>query len=214
MSTKNPSNPLRRLFQVLVTVIVIVGLAACHSDKPPRHPNDICKIFLEYPSWYWAAQRSKSHWAIPISIQMAIVFKESQFNSNALPPRRKLLGLIPWMRPTTALGYAQAIDDTWRRYLKSEGKISADRDSMNDALDFIGWYVNRIHRKLGIPMSDVFSLYLAYHEGINGYRAKTFRHNKKLLGIARLVSKRSRIYQRQLLACQSVLPKKTLWRFW
>ena len=26
------------------------------------------------------------------------------------------MGIIPWKRPTTAFGYAQAIDSTWARY--------------------------------------------------------------------------------------------------
>ena len=82
---------MRFLAPILLTFILV----AC-SPKPPLRQHDICQIFRLQPSWYWAAKQSAKRWHIPISVQMAILHKESHFRAAATPPRRYLLGFIPW----------------------------------------------------------------------------------------------------------------------
>ena len=50
---------------------------------------------------------------------------------------------------------------------------------MGDALDFIGWYNDTSHRRLGLSKGDAYSLYLAYYSGHGGYARGTW---KKVLG--------------------------------
>ena len=56
-------------------------------------------------------------WELPPFVLIAFVFQESSFNSNAKPDREKLFGIIPWLRPSTAKGYSQALDETWEQYI-------------------------------------------------------------------------------------------------
>ena len=48
--------------------------------------------------------------------------QESAFQNRIKPERTKLLGLIPWKRKSSALGYSQAIDATWDWYRKENNK--------------------------------------------------------------------------------------------
>ena len=94
----------------------------------------------------------------------------------------------------------------------SPERPSADRDDFGDVTDFIGWYGDRVRRQTGIAKDDAYRLYLAYHEGPEGYAHGT--HNKKawLLRVARRVEARAATYQRQYDGCRDDLAK--WWTFW
>lgn len=197
------------VFNILALCVSLM-LTGC-VVAPPDHPDDICKIFKQYPKWYWAAQDTQKKWGVSIPVQMAILHQESHFQSKAKPPRKKLLGFIPWCRPTSAYGYTQALDMTWERYQQQSGRISASRKQFKDALDFVGWYANLAHKRAGISKNNAYSLYLAYHEGIGGYQRRTYLKKKWLIQVAHKVSRRSHIYAAQLKRCQRGLPKRHWW---
>lgn len=180
---------------------------------PPHHANNICSIFEQYPKWYWAAQKSEKQYGMPISSQMAIMYQESRFQAQVKPPRGKLLWVIPWFRPTSAYGYSQALDETWENYEKNTGE-SGDRDEFADASRFISWYGNTAHRKLGIPLTNTYAMYLAYHEGMLGYQRGTFKKKPWLMKVAKKVSWHAVKYHRQLEACAADLPQKPWYKFW
>src|SRR5690606_40049073 len=73
------------------------------------------------------------------------IWKESAFNARAKPPRRKLLGFIPWKRPSDAYGYPQALKSTWKWYKDDTGRGGADRKDFGDAVHFVGWYRSEEH---------------------------------------------------------------------
>ena len=136
------------------------------------------KLFEEKKNWRKAAQQAQKRWGIPIGISMAFIHQESGFQANAKPDRRKFLWIIPCpicSRKSTSYGYAQAVDETWKQYVKEAGDWLPDRSDFDDAIDFIGWYNHQSNKKLGIARSNAKALYLAYHEGQNGYRNGTFR---------------------------------------
>jgi hypothetical protein len=194
----------------IIVLIWVILLSGCVTE-PPKNLNNLCSMAEQNPKWYWAAQDAQKHWGVPISVEMAIIYQESHFSSKAKPPHQKLLGFIPWFRPTSAFGYCQATDQTWRAYQHATGNNSADRDDFNDALDFIGWYANVAHRKAGIPKGDPYKLYLAYHEGISGYQRGTYLHKQWLIDVAHKVDHRAWVYHDQLIHCQKDLPVKHWW---
>lgn len=181
-------------------VVLYLFLTAC-ATPPPQDINHICHIFREYPRWYKDVKRVEYRWHVPIAVQMAIVHQESKFNSTATPPRRRLLGFIPWFRPTSAYGYSQALNGTWRLYKRHQGRFFGSRDKFGDAVDFIGWYADQAHLKAGISKQDAYRLYLAYHEGIGGYLRRTYLYKPWLIQVAHKVSARSAIYKAQLSRC-------------
>ncbi len=121
--------------------------------------------------------------------------------------------MIPWTRPSSAYGYAQALDMTWSRYKRATGRTFASRTNFSDGVDFIGWYTALANRRAGISMRDTKSLYLAYHEGIGGYQRKTYLRKRWLMKVARKVEARAQIYEAQLARCESSFQDKT-WVRW
>jgi hypothetical protein len=55
---------------------------------------------------------------------------------------------------------------------------------------------------LGIPKGDAKNLYLAYHEGHNGYKHRSYLNKAWLQKIADKVAYRARLFQSQLGACK------------
>ena len=132
----------QNIFKVLLVLVVTSSCAA----TPPENPDNICLIFEEKRSWYKAAIQTQKRWKIPPHVLMAVVFQESSFDSNAKPEREKLLGIIPWKRPSSAKGYSQALTNTWDDYKDETGNSRASRNSFKDSADFIGWYeIGRAH---------------------------------------------------------------------
>lgn len=189
----------RRPGLVLVAAALLT-LAGC-ATAPPRNSRNICQIFDQYPSWYRDARAAQKRWGTPANVLMAFVQRESGFHAKARPARPHFL-FIPLPRRSSAYGYAQAQDPVWKAYRKATGGWFKSRKHMDDSLDFIGWYTDRIHRELGISKWDPRHLYLAYHEGIGGYRRGQWRHDRPLLETANAVDHLAREYGAQLRHCR------------
>ena len=184
-----------------------IFLASCVSS-PPEDPDNLCRIFMEKRSWYKAAIQTEKKWELPPFVLIAFVFQESSFNSNAKPDREKLFGIIPWLRPSTAKGYSQALDETWEQYIDETGNTWARRGSFSDSADFIGWYAEK-GIDSGIKKTDARSLYLAYHDGYTGFKNRTYRQKQWLMDVADRVQNRSNMYQRQYWGCAEDLRKES-----
>ena len=196
-------------------LICIGGLAtSCVTSPPPQQMANLCEMFDEKSSWYEYANRTYYRWGIPISVQMAIMRQESSFISDAKPPRTMFLGIIPLARPSSAFGYAQALDGSWDLYRSKTGQWNADRDNFADTVDFIGWYCDVTHRTLGISKWDAKRLYLAYHEGQGGYRQRSYQQKPWLMPIAQKVERNAQRYSAQLKGCEQALKtKRFFWPF-
>jgi hypothetical protein len=193
--------------KLLILFLLAYMMAAC-SALPPKNGDNLCAAFREKEDWYDDAKDSFEKWGIPIHIQMAIMHQESHFVADAQPPRPWLLGFIPLPRASSAYGYAQAKDETWDDYQSKAGSWAADREEFSDAADFIGWYCNISHTRLGISKLDAKNLYLAYHEGHGGYQRKSYRQKAGLVQIADKVARRAKLFQSQLRDCQGDLGNK------
>jgi len=185
----------------LLLLFCLLTLVGC-AELPPENADNVCAIFKEKPHWYEKAKNASQRWQVSIPILMAIMYQESHFISDAKPPRTWLLGFIPWFRPSSAFGYAQALDGTWDNYLDSAGSFGADRDDFADAIDFIGWYNHNSHTQLGIPIQDAKLLYFAYYEGVDGYHSNSHFKKTDLQKTAAKVATRARLFQTQLSRCQ------------
>ena len=196
-------------------ILAFALLTAGCASLPPPDVSDACTILEDRKSWYDAALKARDRWNLPPSLTLAFIHQESSFKAGAKPPRTKLLGFIPWKRKTSARGYAQAIDATWKQYKKETGNRFARRSSFKYAVDFIGWYNNKSVRTLGISPNDAYNLYLAYHEGWGGYRKKSYlkKEKKWLIGVAKKVAGRKRVYEKQLESCAGRL-KVPWYRLW
>ena len=189
---------------------VVLFVAGCSSSPPPGNPDNICDIFAQKRDWYGDARRASDRWNSPIPVLMAIVYQESSYRARAKPPRRKVLGVVPWRRPD-AYGFAQATDAAWSDYVRATGRRRADRDDFGDAMDFVGWYNAESHRRNGIANHDAYRLYLAYHEGHGGFSRGTYRGKSQLHSAARRVADRASNYETQLDGCRRLLKRGGRW---
>lgn len=203
---------IKKLSKLLLLCFCTIILGAC-AGGPPKHLNDACSILTEKDDWYADANDSFKKWGVPVHIQLAIIHQESRFHSEALAPDDTLLGFIPWGQVSSAYGYAQVLDDTWKWYMKSTGNWGADRDDFEDATDFIGWYGNYSYKTLGISKWDAYNQYLAYHEGHGGWKRKTFNKKPWLIKVAKKVKRRSARYAAQIQRCKAKLDDGGGW-FW
>lgn len=189
---------------VLGTAAAVLLVGAC-ATRPPAEPGDSCAIFEEKRGWYKDMKRSEERWGVPVHVQLAIIHQESRFVHDAKPPRRRLLGFIPWRRLSSAYGYAQAQDSAWEEYLRKSGAWGADRDEFDDAIDFVGWYTHTTQRTLGISKWDAYGQYLAYHEGRGGYKKGSWKSKPWLQKVATKVKNQAARYNAQLKGCKGEL---------
>ena len=165
-------------------------------------------MFKEKKNWYKSTKKSYEKWNTPIALQLAIINQESSFKQFAKPKRKRLFGLIPGSRPSTAFGYAQVTKPTWDWYKLKSGNSNASRANFQDVTDFIGWYVNQSNKILGIDKNDIYNQYLAYHEGHGGWKKKTFNSKEWLKEVAKQVELKGIKYNQQLKNCENKLNKK------
>ena len=121
--------------------------------------------------------------------------------------------MLPWRRPTSAYGYGQATDGTWRDYQRDTGRRGADRDDFEDVADFIGWYGHRAQRTARVDKTDPYEFYLAYHEGPTGFRRGSHLRKPWLQSVARKVAARAARYERQYAVCRDDLSDRGFWFF-
>mgnify|MGYP003660677103 CR=1 FL=1 len=184
-------------------VVLLLLLGGCASA--PTHIGNSCAVFAQRDGWFnnWrsAAVATEREFGVPVHILMATMYVESGFQPRARPPRRKLFGIIPWKRQSSAFGFAQALDGTWSGYQAQTGRYGASRTSFEDAVHFIGWYHAQSHRRNGISLNDPYNLYLAYHLGHGGYAKGAARNNPGARKAAARFAKMSNTYAMQLRSC-------------
>lgn len=184
----------------------LLALTACASG-PPEQAHDACLILEDNRAWWRALERTERRWGVSPGVQLAILKRESSFNARARPARTRLLGFIPGPRPSSAYGYAQALETTWDWYRRDTGRRGADRDDFSDAVDFIGWYAAKSRELAGVPSHDAYALYLTYHEGHGGYTRGTYRNKAWLLRAAGEVRSDAARYDAQLAQCEDRLER-------
>jgi hypothetical protein len=190
-----------RFFRALVIVLLAASCGGGGGTSAPRNLDDACSILQQRPGYLRAFRAAERKWGVPVHVQMASMYQESKFKSDARTPFRYTLGVIPMGRQSSAFGYSQALNGTWEEYQQDQRKFRAKRNDINDATDFMGWYMAESNRRLGISLADARNQYLAYHEGRTGFSRGTYNSKAWLLRVADEVASRSVTYQGQLARC-------------
>ncbi len=190
----------------LRAAILLVLMAACGRTggygTAPNNLDDACAILNERPGYSRAFRAAERRWGVPVHVQMATIYQESKFVSDARTPFRYTLGVIPMGRQSSAFGYSQALDGTWDEYVQETNSFRARRDNIGDAVDFMGWYMSKSRDQLGIPLNDARNQYLAYHEGRTGFSRGSYNSKAWLVRVAGTVETRAANYQAQLRRCR------------
>ena len=121
----------------LIFFFIFLLIASCSSV--PKYPQNACKIFGEKYFYLKYSRASSKKWGIPISSILAVINKESGFKRFAKPKRKKIFKIIPYRRPSSSLGFSQAVNKTWDLYKKENNKpraitLRSMRQKLNHAL--------------------------------------------------------------------------------
>lgn len=191
-----------RILRAIVLLLLVASCGGGGNNSAPSELDNACTIVKQRKNFYRAFKRTERKWGVPVHVQMAMIYQESKFVADARTPLRFKLGVIPMGRQSSAFGFSQALDGTWKDYQRATGKRGAKRDDIADATDFMGWYMNESKEITGIPLSDTRNQYLAYHDGPSGYLRGTYRKKAWLLRVANEVADRGEMYKRQLARCR------------
>jgi hypothetical protein len=194
----------------LLIFLAILMLGGC-AVSPPRNTENACDMLAEKPGWFDAVKDASDSWNVSEGLILSFIRQESSFVADAKPPRTKILWVLPGPRASSAYGYPQAKDGTWGDYRRDTRSYLAKRDNFRDAVDFVGWYVDRAYRIARIPKSDAYRHYLAYHEGVGGFERGTFKAKRWLISVARRVDQTAKTYDSQLDGCRDKLDSGSWW---
>lgn len=190
-----------RIFRA-VALLLVLGSCGGGNFSAPRNLDNACALASERPKYYRAMQATERRWGVPVHVQMAVIHQESRFIGDAKTPFRYTLGVIPMGRQSSAFGYSQALDDTWREYQDETGNRGARRDRIQDATDFMGWYFQKSEEGLGLSKHDARNQYLAYHEGRSGFARGSHNAKPWLISVSDRVAGRAETYRTQLASCR------------
>lgn len=187
--------------RILIVVLMVPLLLAGGTSSVPRTIDNACEILVENSQWLEASRQTSQRWQVPMEVLLAFIHTESKFKADARSPRKRYMWVVPGPRLSSAYGYAQAIDGTWGQYKNIVGNPEARRDQFADAIDFIGWYVDRSERVNGIPKADAYNQYLAYHEGHRGFSIGRYKIKSRIKQVALKARQRTEIFKNQLTQC-------------
>lgn len=174
---------------MLAGIITISGCSVTESYRT-NHYDDACKMLNQNKDWFKSSLLSYRRWGVPISTQLAVIKTESSFNNDASA------------KTSTAYGFAQALNGTFKEYKEETGNANAVRSSYRDSVDFIGWYFSKTTTQINHSSYDAESFYLAYHEGIGGYKNKTYLKKDWLVKKAKQTQRLANKYRIQINKCK------------
>ncbi len=192
-----------RIFRAMV-LLVALGSCGASNFSAPRNLDNACSIVSQRPAYLRAFKATQRKWGVPVPTIMAMIYQESKFIGNNRTPHQYALGVIPVGRQSSAFGYSQALDGTWKEYQNAEGGRGARRDNIRHATDFMGWYMDQSKEELGLAMGDTRNQYLAYHDGRTGFARGTWKRKSWLVRIADEVDARAAMYGAQLRSCGKI----------
>lgn len=196
----------------LLAPLLALAVGACASVAPTpsnREIADACLLLERNREWHDALLQTARTWGAPIGFQLAVINQESSFDADARPPRgeSQWFGLVQGDYISSATGYSQALDGTWKMYQEKTGKWNATRTSFRDASDFIGWYFNTNGQRVGVDQYDYRAHYLIYHEGATGYLNGTWKAKRWLVDVAAKVAAQAARYESQISNCAGLKPR-------
>ena len=184
-------------------LICFTSLASVNAFATPRDSENACLLLREQRGWYKDLVAAEKRWKVESATILAVIYQESAFRAHARPAgRKRFLFFFPGGRKSTAYGYAQVKDETWNDYRKRAQRPRARRSKFRDASDFVAYYLDWISRHGRVSKRNVSSLYVAYHEGLGGFKNGTWKSKPWLTETASRVQARAVRYHKQLLTCE------------
>lgn len=192
----------------LTTLIILslFELSGCSMHPKIYNSDNACAIFAQqsgfFNNWYKYSKKASLRYKIPLPILLATIKAESSFRATARTKTHKILGFIPWGHISSAYGYSQALNGTWREYQKNSGNSSASRSSFADSINFVAWYYRNAVNHAHINPNDAYSLYIAYVIGWDAFKHRgVWGASASIRTKAKEVAMQAQKYHIQLRSC-------------
>jgi len=194
----------------LAMLVILAGCSSLASRPPAGDIEDACLLLQRNKDWYEALRRTARAWGAPMGYQLAVIRQESSFTADARPPRGpgQWFGLVAGDYISSAMGYSQALDATWRQYQQETGRLQASRTRFSDAADFVGWYFSTNGQRLGVGQYDYSTHCLIHHEGAAGYKSGAWRTKTWLVDTAAHLAAQAARYESQITACGALRQRR------
>lgn len=169
----------KKIIFSLTIAFTALAISSCSERAKVDDSMGVCEILVQNPSWSKSLKAAQDTYKLPPAFAMAIIYQESKFKAEAKS------------KGSSAYGYAQAIDGTWKNFQK-DVKSNAKRNNFNDSVQFVGWYTAQLAKSTKLKMSDSYNLYMAYMLGATGfkcYKAGTLKNKAKIVEDKKLAQK-------------------------
>lgn len=169
------------------------------------HALNICAVYSDNFDWFRYSHEAERKWGIDKTIVLAVIKSESGFNSFAMPVKSYLFGFIPWETHSSAFGYSQALKGTWEEFVDESPGWVRSRANFKDSAEFVAWYLSKCSKRAKIDRHDAGKLYLCYHEGVTGYKRKTYLKKQWLIEKSESIAEDVINAKKELSQCQTTL---------
>ena len=169
----------KKIIYSLIVAFITLTITSCSEGAQVDSKMGACEILTQNPSWSKSLKAAQDKYNLPPAYAMALIYQESTFKAEAKS------------KGSTAYGYAQAIDGTWKHFQK-DVKPNAKRNNFDDSVQFVGWYTTQLAKSTKLKMTDSYNLYMAYMLGATGfkrYKAGTFKNKDKIVEDKKLAQK-------------------------
>ena len=152
------------------------------------HAESVCTIIKQHPDWLKSAKAVSKQYGVPVSVQLAIIKEESNFQGDAQNAH------------STATGFAQVLNKSWAVFEKATHQHRS-RSNFDAAVTYIGWYAAQVEHRTDINPNNAYKLYLAYHEGIGGYHHLQKHPKPQVTALAKQVAQNAKLYSQKIISC-------------
>lgn len=181
--------------------VIIISILLSGCATVPSNQENACAILKQKKSWKRVLKRTEKKWGVSPGFQLAFIKTESNFRPTARTQRKYFLGFIPSGRVSSAYGYSQALDGTWKEYKESTGNRHHRRSNFAHSTNFIGWYVDKTSKMLRISKRNAYLQYLVYHQGHAGFKTGAYKSKPNLISAAKRTQNNKKRFDRQLKKC-------------
>ena len=167
---------------------------------------NVCAYYSKYPQRFKVQKQYEAANALSMTDVHTLLELESSVTPYAVPwKKQKRLGLTFLKAQSSAYGYAQVLNATWKDYEKSYPNLWLYRSSFYDSIHFVHWYHNAFHAIL--KASTLYEFYLLYHDGPGRYQ----RGDALSLSLAKKAHARANIQRKNWQDCKKSVEWRSNW---
>ena len=196
--------------KLIQTTVLTLLLSGCSLSINKKNQNNACEYLYDNPYISHSIQ-SMTPSTKKQALFLAFIRYESNNDPYARPVKYWLIkNWVPWEYHSSAKGYAQSTEATWKDFNTQMADQVNYRHSYYSNIAFINWYITTKNET--IESDDYFyEAYFLYHDGKKGYANKRKNRSNTLKDYAKKISSTAKSYHAQLKDCKKAIQWQNQW---